>query len=357
MHNEQKSGKWARGWSGFYDEWKWCLLGIGLVVLPLLLTSVYFQLTKSDPAEAFLGILKTIRVEYNIDDSKKEGVILKQLMDTVSGSKTHTFIDTVITHATNALIVAGILLIFVEHRRMRLIEEQHRIHKTEIATSVFRSMSNLMIPDQIVKQLESLLEYKVIKTNCRYTITFEALPGEILADSIPKGLQCILVRRALRFKALNISSETITHQIRQLIYPSGIEVKKSDGSPAYEHAVLEVGGKNVLGEAKLSSDGKSLVYELRLMPNTPQEVYTVGMEVKLASDTNFYGQLQPVTDLEINIKNKLSGSLRVAAVTVHHPQEQELSVDPDDPGHFIFPRAMLPGQSFSIEWITESPKV
>jgi hypothetical protein len=178
---------------------------MGLIALPLIFATLYFQLTKTEPVTVFTDILRSIRTLYGTDDPQKEVLILKQLMDTMSGYKTVTFFDNVITHATNALIVAGILLLFVEGRRMKLSEEEHNAQKKELVANIWRGISNLLIPAKIVEQLESLLYYKVIRTNCKYTITFKPLPDVVDPNSIPKGIEYIVVQRALRFSALNIS--------------------------------------------------------------------------------------------------------------------------------------------------------
>lgn len=212
-----------------------------------------------------------------------------------------------------------------------------------------------MIPDKLIDQLEAMMDYKVIRTNCKYTITFEEVPANIQLDPIPGDHEYILLQRALRFSAQNISMARITHRIAHRVHPCGMDVKKSGGYPACLHTQLLIDNTDVLGNATLSEDGKALTYDLDLEPGQSREVYTVGFEVRRASDMNYYGQSQPVTDLEISLVNKIGERLRIDGVTVYHPQNNNLRLDPYEPYHYYFPRAILPGQSFSVEWTMESP--
>jgi hypothetical protein len=236
MSNEQTGSKLVG-----IKKWiksRWTLLGGLLIIIPILAAALYFQLTKTDPLTVYTQISKNVRDIYNNDDPQKEALVLKQLMDTESAYKTHDFIDRIVIHAANAMAVAGILILLVEYQRMKLSREEHEVHKKELVANVWRGISNLLIPDPICDQLDSLLKYKVVRTNCEYTIIFKPLPTDTRRSSIPEGYNYILLCRALQFDALNISADSIKESMKHtitLLSPGSDAIVKDDGSPLYWH--------------------------------------------------------------------------------------------------------------------------
>lgn len=260
-------------------------------------------------------------------------------------------------HASLALFVAGLLILVVDihtKRETRNEAERYRSQTKQeveeytkgVAENVWKAVASRIVPDEICKEIDSVLKSPVLKDDCRYTITI-GIPYEGIEEDE------IVVRRTLRFFAKNLTG------IEPTTYPMKAHIKnplddrevKLDGIDYIlpRHVECQVGQQTISVEENLNAEDRRLFeYDVAVPKEGGILISLVFDEICEISETNVYTTGTPMKDLTVMVINNAKEKVEIKETRLHHPREADFVRVQDN--LWVFKGGVLPGQAFSVSW-------
>ena len=245
-------------------------------------------------------------------------------------------------HMSIAFLISLIIILTVELRTRRLTRAEHDRHLEEVKQNVWNAIGKRLLGERIATELEAIMKETAAKQECVYSITFRKPDNELANDR-----DHIILEVINRFKLRSLSDE----RKRDRIYPFKSSVAGYQQLGNLPRYTLFSNGKD---ETEINpttdKDNKSLLARNIDLPTTPEgrvEV-AVGMEMvyKLHDSEVFITEV-PIEGLTIVVKNlafDIIGGIEIDMI--HRCDELERPAE----GFWVFPRAILPGQGFYINW-------
>ena len=298
------------------------------------------------------GIADTV-AERLAEEDELESIsptALSRILQEELDSEAHlSRLEELFVHIAIALLVAVILVLLVDASSAAEIERRVERYIGSVAESVWAAVLRRVLPEGIAREIDEVSRTRVIKRDCRYTLTFcRPYPG--------LGDDQIVLRRELVYELENITSGPERHPIRAVITsetpPVPVDGGEGEEISLPRHSGYSIDGKSVALEGVLyeDQDGNHFVLkdEVAIEEGVRREVYLCTEEAMPLQGKNTYTQAIPALGLSLVIKNDLSDLISVTNVTLSHPRGGEFTKKHD--GSYRFNGGILPGQSISIFW-------
>ncbi len=260
-------------------------------------------------------------------------------------------------HASLAFIIAGLIILAVDiHTRRETRKEAERYRQQtkqeietytkDIAENVWKAVSGRLVPDEICKEIDTILKYIMYKDDCHYTITI-GVPYDGIDDDE------VVVRRELTYTAINLTGiEGVPYPMRSHIRnPMNDKPVTMADAPVTlpAHIKCEIDEYSIPIDQHLNNEDRRLLEcEVSLPKEGGKLINSIFDEILKISETNVYTTATPIKDLTVRVINNVPQRIRLKEVRLHHPREADFKEVQEN--LWRFKGGVLPGQGFSVSW-------
>jgi hypothetical protein len=337
------------------------LILIAIVAIAWILAATLYSLSQSSALDLSkqAGQL-TGEINKIIKTEAEKDVRLTHLaLNTLIQAHKTTFWAGLAHHAALALFVAGLLILVVDihtrHAARKGAEKSREdtrkdieTYRNSIAEDVWKAVSGRLVPDDICREIDTILKGDVVKEDNDYTITI-AVPYEGLAAGT------LVVRREVSYLARNLTgTEGAIYPMRSSIsssLPDRPVRKDGQDISLPRHIRCAIDGLEIPAAQYLDpKDQRVLRYDVELPKDGGRRIYLVWDEICKDADTNFYTTTLSSKDLTVRVINMAADRIRLRRneVRLLHPRAGDFVMTQED--LWEFKGGILPGQSFAVSW-------
>jgi hypothetical protein len=239
-------------------------------------------------------------------------------------------------HLSLAFIISFITILAVEFHTRRQLREDLTSHLEAVKVNVWEALGKRLLGSLIAVELEAIMKEDAAKKDSSYVITFKP-PSE----GCPDDRIIVLIENSYKLRNLT-GVPGRTHRIFSSIsnyeqvgpFPRFTSFKVDEEPQSFEDAIDPSDSRTLRRVVSLPEDGEASV------------AVVVAMEIVYkARDSESFVTAVPVEGLRVTVVNQIPD--RVGSVTVD--MSSGTAEHPND-SSWIFNRAMLPGQGFSLSW-------
>ncbi|MBZ0114048.1 MAG: hypothetical protein K8J08_16410 [Thermoanaerobaculia bacterium] len=282
-------------------------------------------------------------------------------------------------HLAIALVVALVLMVTVEikakQRTTRLTQDfaertskEIKEYRDSVASEVWKATCERAVPKEIVKLLDGILKYDIVKEDCQYVFTFLSYPrkAEVSAVSLLSGEassgqeEVLVLRRELTYHVRNLTDREVDYSASSTILSEFPDIEALDDGAAVvipRHLAMKIDEKPIdLDSAEhplLSEYGgyphRKLAKPIRIAPEGRASVYICSEEEIRHRGKSSYIQINPMINVTIMIKNHLNDRIKILPASLNHPNWKDFLEGAT--GVFTYRGGMLPGQGIRLSWI------
>jgi hypothetical protein len=341
---------WTAWFAEIWKEHSGTIKGSAILVL---LAAVSYGVSLSGPVSSYRAATDLCRKIDGIPETDKEQhkqAVTDLLVAQLETVERRSFARELSGHLAIAFIVAVIIIVTVESSSASKTRREVREYRDSVAKEVWQAIFGRLVPEEITKELDSILKTTTVKENCRYVLTIKPrYPG------MPEGF--LVIRREVTYTLRNITPGEISRPLKISIHNQyGDMAAKDDGGKPImlpRHVDIKIDGKAPAGglEACLKDDEfgrkRNLNCDIPLRVGEAKEIYLCNEEQARLSDQNLYVQLGLLTSLQLFVKNFHDGIV-VHPAQLHHPNGRQFKAGDD--GMYQHSGGILPGQSFIVRW-------
>jgi hypothetical protein len=283
-----------------------------------------------------------------IDKSRRdigdEIAIETAVIDALAGDTRYSALREGVLHLGLACLVSAAVIITVESVSRRRFRSEVRTSRKRIARDVWKAIFERDVPRKIVDEVRSILSEKVVKEDCRYTITL--LPPY---EGMSPG--SMVVRRDLAYNLRNISFGIVDHPVTAIVSKT-LAVTSPDGKGVTLPRLLEL---KVNGEVKTTQSQELAApyhedkYIITLEPGAQALIEVSGEEAYMVEGGEAdYIQLTLVIGMTVVVVNQYSSKIEAVSVRFSHPNWNQIKQAPA--GTYSYRGGVLPGQGFIVNW-------
>jgi hypothetical protein len=319
----------------------------------LLLAAVFYGVSLSGPVSslrAAADLSQKIEALTQPDKNQHKEAVTNLLVSELESADRRDFAREICVHLAIAFVVAVIIIVTVESSSASRTRREVRDYRDAVAREVWQAIFGRLVPQEIAKELDTIMKATVVKDDCRYVLTLKpAYTG------MKEGF--LVIRREVTYTLRNITNHRMTHPINVSIHNEyeDMNAQDEDGTAITlpRHLDLKIDKATPPGgiAAFLKDDEfgrkRKLDYDINLGPGEAKELYLCNEEQARVTDQNLYVQLGFVISLQLFIQNHHPGIV-VDQAQLHHPNWK--SFTPGADGTYRHIGAILPGQSFVVRW-------
>jgi hypothetical protein len=248
-------------------------------------------------------------------------------------------------HLAIAFVVAGTVIALIEIRAQQAAEEENERFRKQILADAHRALYGRLVPPEVFAEINSILHTDIVRSNCKYVITFLP-PDKAMPDD------SFIVRRQVAYTVTNLLNQQITFMARSF-HSEDLEFSSETWKGKEYHLKLLVDGEEIkLEEGKNLTTGADFAKVEQAVPLGPEGSRSISLHGEepalLTAGRISYLQATPVIGIEVTILNSYPEKIKDAEVYMNHPGRDQMRID--DLGHFVLNRAFLPGQGFQVIW-------
>jgi hypothetical protein len=239
-------------------------------------------------------------------------------------------------HLSLAFIISFITILAVEFHTRRQMRRDLDSHIEAAQINVWQALGKRLLGSLIAVELEAIMKEDAAKKDSEYVITFKP-PNKGFPDDR------LVVQIENSYKLRNLTGVPgRTHRIFSSIsnfekidsYPRFTSFKINDETQPISEALGPDDSKTLSKVVPLPEDGESSVAVL------------VGMEIVYKTrDSESFVTAVPVEGLRVTIVNQVPDKVGSVSVDVSSGKAIQMTDT-----SWVFERAMLPGQGFSLNW-------
>jgi hypothetical protein len=239
-------------------------------------------------------------------------------------------------HLSLAFIISFITILAVEFHTRRQLRRDLDSHLEAVKMNVWEALGKRLLGSRIAVELEAIMKEDAAKEDSSYVITFKPP-----SDGVPDDRIVVLIENSYKLRNLTGVSGR-THRIFSSIsnyeqigpYPRFTSFRINEESQPNQNAVESDNFRTLSKVVSLPEDGEASI------------AVVVGMEIVYKTrDSESFVTAVPVEGLRVTVVNQVPG--KVGPVTVDI--SSGIAEHPTDVS-WVFNRAMLPGQGFSLNW-------
>jgi hypothetical protein len=345
-----ESGPWSRVYSAF-DTLKELRATILTLVFLLLGSAICYSLYYSQSLRSSTDITSDLMVAASHVPHKGDEKALRDSLNNVLISESsHHFWQEFFLHLAVSLLVAFTVIVSVEVYASARKRAEVREHEKNLAISIWKTIFERFIPEGVVRELEGIVKTDAIKESCSYTLTFSRPYSNLPQD-------CVILRRAVRFKIRNIRNKLIEFPLRSFITDEQEDFVAYDregrASTVPRHIEALVNDVRLpmdeVVKANERGQKRNLEYDITIgRDQEPVDVYMSAEEMVPLRGLNAYMQLTPIHDLSVEVRNNCEDYVRILGVQFNHPNFAGFKKRPE--GLYEYKGGVLPGQGFLVTW-------
>jgi len=272
------------------------------------------------------------------------------------------FLYELLIHLITAGFVAFIIIKFIESGIRKLNQDELESFRKKITDNVWQAVCSRLVPEEVTKQIEGVLQLNFVKENVRYVITLESLPGQ-LEDIQGEENEWVLLKRELSFSIRNISGRSINYPFETTILTTADKRKNikihTNNHHGFQHdqalqfprhALLSIRGEEQTLE---KPENPTINSQIALDPGDSCEISHTCFELLRNNDEAYYVQTVPLIGLDVTVRNSIPHRVNVEKVYLSHPDRKYFVSKPmqGNAKRYVFEhKAILPGQMFSVRW-------
>lgn len=343
-------------------------LRIGIAVLILLMSAIIILRTtiegESDHfAQQAIQHVEKAQQNFNaITPSNLALEIREDFSGAIEELQIRAFFYELLIHLAIAGIVALVLIYFIETQIRKFNQRELSEFRKQITDDVWQAICSRLVPSQVTRQIEAILQSDFVKKDVHYTITLDDIPGDLVDSKDDESSRWILLKRELNFTVHNISGSNSVYPFRTAILTNddkcksvviksnmhGFKLGEQLAFPRHEFLTIR-GDKKDLQDA----NKYSVEHTINLEPQESCEVSHTCFELLRVNDEAYYIQTVPLIGLDVMVSNLIPNRVSIGDIYLSHP-EREFFKEKKTHGHakryILEGKAVLPGQMFSVHW-------